>query len=48
MNNVQKHLEKAIENNVEFSDAHYELGLILMEKGENEIAQNGDLVSFIK
>ena len=36
MTNVQKHLEKAIQIQPEFADAHFELALILKVKGENE------------
>ena len=32
MSNAQEHLEKAIQINPEFADAHYELALILKDK----------------
>ena len=40
MKNVQTHLEKAIEINPEYVDAHYELSLILMDKGEYGLAKD--------
>ncbi len=36
MKNAQEHLEKAIKIQPEFADAHYELALILKDKGEND------------
>ena len=34
MSNAQEHLEKAIQINPEFADAHYELALMLKDKKE--------------
>ena len=39
MNNIQKHLEKAIKVNPEYSEAHYELGIIFSEKKEYKLAK---------
>ena len=39
MKNVKKHLEKAIEINPEFADAHHELALIFMDKGDHKLAK---------
>ena len=36
MKNSQKHLEKAIQIDPDFADAHYELALILKDKSEKE------------
>ena len=36
MSNAQEHLEKAIQINPEFADAHYELALILKDKNDYE------------
>ena len=35
MSNAQEHLEKAIQINPEFADAHYELALILKDKKDS-------------
>ena len=39
MTKAQEHLEKAIQIHPEFADAHYELALILKDKGENDISR---------
>ena len=39
MTNVQKHLEKAIQINPKFTDAHYELALIHIDRGEDELSK---------
>ena len=39
MTNVQKHLEKAIKNNPKYAEAHYELGVILIEQEEYKLAK---------
>ena len=36
MSNAQEHLEKAIEINPEFADAHYELALLLKDQQDFE------------
>ena len=40
MNNVQSHLNKAIDINPEFAEAHFELSLILINQGKYEDAKD--------